>query len=87
MPRFEVTTDLIVHCRIKVVVEAESKQAAIDAGTDLLPTNIRPGSAAGWRAKVDLKPPRGVEITSVKAHHFEQASGGEKARRLPDAEA
>jgi hypothetical protein len=82
MPKYEVTTDLIVHCKIKVIVEADDKDAAIDAATDLLPTNMDPDRAKAWRAKVDLKPPRGVEITSVKAYHFEQASGDDKARKL-----
>jgi hypothetical protein len=82
MARFEVTTDLIVHCKVKVVVEADTKDGAIDAVADLLPNNFDPDRAKAWKATVKLKPPTGVEVTGCKAYHFEQASGSDKARKI-----
>jgi hypothetical protein len=83
MATYEVTNELIIHCTIKTLVEAENTDAAIDAVFEHLPTNIRPGSAKGWKAEVVLKPPKGVKVTSCKAIHFDTASGGgDKARRI-----
>jgi hypothetical protein len=82
MSRYEVETDLIVHVKIKLVVEADSKAEAINAAADLLPTNSDMARAQGWKATVALKPPKGVEITSAKPYHFEQASGADKAKQL-----
>lgn len=82
MRKFEVETDLLVHCRIKMIVEADDKDHAIDRAAGLLPFNAKKGSAKEWRAAVTLSPPRGVDLTSVKAYHFEAASGGEKAKRI-----
>ena len=80
MSRYEVETDLIIHTKIKVVVEAGSKAEAIEAVADLLPTNHDMARAKRWRAIVSLKPPHGVQITSVLSYHFEQASGADKAK-------
>lgn len=82
MPRYEVETDLVISCRVKVIVDAEDKGTAIEAATDLLPMNADRDAAKKWKATVDLKPPKGVQITDVKAYHFEAASGMEKAKLL-----
>lgn len=82
MATFEVETDLIVHCKVKVIVEADDKDEAIDAASELLPSNFDPDAAKKWKARVDLKPPKGVNARVTRAYHFEQASGSDKARRL-----
>jgi len=82
MATFEVETDLIVHCKIKVVVDAGDKAEAINAVADLMPNNFDSDSRIGWKATVSVKPPKGVNMRVVKAYHFEQASGADKARKV-----
>lgn len=82
MAKYEVTTDLIVHTRVVVTVEADSKEDAINAASDLLPNNFDREQAKKWKAKVDLKAPKGIEIRVAKAYHFEQASGADKAKKV-----
>lgn len=84
MSRYEVETDLIVHTKIKLIVEADSKSEAINTAADLLPTNSDLKRAKGWSATVALMTPRGVVITSARPYHFEQASGADKAKLLKD---
>jgi hypothetical protein len=81
MTTFEVDTDLVVHCRVRLLVEASDKEAAVDAAAELLPSNFERGAADQWRAKVELKAPAGVRIKVLRAYHFEQASGNDKARK------
>ncbi|KAB1068756.1 hypothetical protein [Methylobacterium planeticum] len=84
MAVFEVETDLIIHTRVKVRVEAASKEDAIDAVAGIMPHNHDIDSLKGWRASVDIKSPKGVIITAGKSYHFEQASGGDKAKKIAD---
>jgi hypothetical protein len=85
MSTFEVTNELIIHCKIKTLVEAENAEAAVDAAFEHLPMNTRRDSAKGWKADVRLYPPKGVKIVSCKAIHFDTASGsGDKARKVKD---
>jgi hypothetical protein len=81
MSKYEVTTDLIIHCKIKIIVEVEHKGEAIDAAAAMLPSNFT-DQAALWKADVKLKPPAGVTITSCKAYHFERAAGDEKVKAI-----
>jgi hypothetical protein len=80
--RYEVTNELIIHCQIKTLVDAESPSAAMDAAINQLPMNIRPERGKSWKADVTVKPPKGVVVTSCRAIHFDTASGGEKARKV-----
>ncbi len=64
MASWEVETDLIIHCRVKIVVDADSKDDAIETAVDLMPSY---GGDAKWRAKVDLKAPAGIKIRVAKA--------------------
>ena len=80
MAQYEVETTLIVHCKVRVLVEAAGKEAAIDACADLLPANHDRTRARAWKATVALKAPKGVVIEFVGTEHFEQASGADKAR-------
>jgi hypothetical protein len=82
MSTYEVEADLIVYCKVKVTVEAEGKDEAIEAAAKILPSNFRPDAAKEWKAKVELKAPKGVNIRVVRAYQFDQASGGEKARKI-----
>lgn len=84
MPKYEVTTDLIIHTKVKVIVEADDKDAAISAAADILPANYAPERAADWKATVKLKPPSYAEVISCRAYHFEQASGSDKAKRIAE---
>lgn len=84
MPKFEVQTDLLIHTTVKVTVEANSKEEAMDKVAEQLPTNMDGGSSKNWKAKVELTAPKGVQLVVMKAHHFEQTSGGEKVRKLSD---
>lgn len=79
---YEVETDLIVHCKVKVRVEADDQNAAIDIVSELLPQNYLPERSKAWKAKVELKAPNGVNIRVIRAYHFEQASGSDKARKV-----
>lgn len=91
MPRYEVTRELIVTCRLKQIVEADSADDAVEVpffergphGSATTPAEC------GWRASVTLKAPKGVQLVSsaVKAAWFDAASGGEKVRKLPDQDA
>ena len=80
MPTYTVETCLLVQTKIKVLVQAADKAAALNAAAELLPSNHDMSQAAKWKADVKLKAPKGVVIESTKAVHFEQTSGGEKVR-------
>lgn len=82
MAKFEVTTDLIVHCKVRVLVQAEDNEGAIEAAANLLPANHDLDRAQGWKAKVEFKAPKGVDIKFLKAVHFEQASGSDTAKQV-----
>lgn len=86
MAKYEVTTDMIIHCKVRVIVEANDKDGAIDAAAEALPSNWDRDASKAWRASVDLKSPKSVTITSCRPYHFEQASGQDKARKLPETE-
>lgn len=92
MAKYEITGELIVTCPIKYIVEADSKDEALDMG---LIRNL-PGphgavtpAECGWRATVSLKVPKDVHLvnTVLKVGWFNMAGGGEKARKLPEADA
>lgn len=82
MSVYEVETDLIIHTKVKVIVEAGGIVEAINAVADLLPANHDMARAKAWKATVLLKPPKGVTIEVVRAYHFEQASGADRAKLL-----
>ena len=82
MALYEVETDLIVHTKVRVTVEADSKDAAIDAAADLLPSNNDPGASRRGRGTVDLKPTKGVQTKVVQDYHSEHAGDADKARKL-----
>lgn len=82
METFEVETALVIHCRVKVLVQSDSRQGAIEVAAAVLPHNHILGSCDGWKADVKVKPPKGVTVTTAKAYHFEQASGADKARKV-----
>ncbi len=82
MAQYEIETCLLIHLKVKVIVEADSKDAALDAAADALPANYDMDRAKKWGANVTLKAPKGVQVTPVKVVHFEQTGGGEKVRKL-----
>jgi hypothetical protein len=80
MAKFEIETDIVISCRVKLLVDADSKAMALDVATALLPTNADPQSSSRWQAKVELRAPKGVNLTACRAYHFQQATGDDKAR-------
>lgn len=84
MARYEVETDLIIHTKVRVVIDADGPREAIDRVAELMPHNWDLERAKGWRATVTVHPPRPLLISGeVKAYHFEQASGADRARKVP----
>lgn len=82
MATFEVTTDLIIHFKVRVTVEADTKAAAIEAVADLMPNNFDAGTRQGWKATAKVKAPKGVDLRVGPGYHFEQASGADRARKV-----
>jgi hypothetical protein len=82
METFEVTTELHIALTVKVTVEADDKEAAVEAAGSLMPNNFDRDSQIGWKAKVALKAPKDVNIRVVRAYHLTGASGGEKVRKI-----
>ncbi len=87
MRRYEVSLDLVVHCPVNIIVEADDKQAAIDTAYSLVCGSVSEAidnKNMGWKATLTVKPPKGVEIASatLKATTITAAAGGEKARKL-----
>lgn len=82
MARYEVETDLLVHCRVKITVEADGADDAIDIATGHLPQNHDRNTQRGWKANCDIVAPKGVDLQFVKATYFEQASGSERAKKI-----
>lgn len=83
MPRYEVTAEIVISTKVKLIVEADSPAEAIEQAQDALPSGYGADTSEGWKATMKIKPPKGVEITSARAYRFAQTSGGEKAKRLP----
>lgn len=79
MSKFEVTTQFLVHTTVKVVVEAESKEAAVDAIAAMAP-NMH--DRAGWSATVYIKAPPGVSAAAGRVSAIEQTSGSDRARKI-----
>lgn len=88
MKKFELTLEFNVTIPVKVIVEAENREAALD-----LAGEIAPGSSydayetrnGGWGASVTLRPPKGREIVkkdNIRASFITQSSGGEKVREV-----
>lgn len=88
MPKFEVTLEAIVYAPVKIVIEeADSKESAIDAALDLLPSTVHDAMDAprngGWKAYVDWKAPKGVKLAAPAANATVIATtSGARARKL-----
>jgi hypothetical protein len=80
--RYEVTTDLLVSVRVKLLIDAPDAAAAIDAAIEQMPAGYDPEQSAAWKARVEIVPPKGVTIVGEpKAYHFAAQTGAEKAKR------
>lgn len=62
MSKYEVTTELTIAVRIKVLVESDDASSAIDAAVDLLPASYAPEQGKGWKADVTIKAPKGAFV-------------------------
>jgi hypothetical protein len=84
MDTYEVDMELIITCKVKVIVPADSPAEAIDAAAEKMPTHYEAASQGGWKAAIDVTPPKGVMLLTgqVKGTYFQTASGGEKARKV-----
>ena len=83
MSKYEVTTELTIAVRIKILVEADDASSAIDAAVDLLPASYAPERGSGWRADVAIKAPKGVKLVGeAKAYHIAAATGQDKAKKV-----
>jgi hypothetical protein len=87
MPTYEITLLLVIECTCKVLVEADSPQAALDTASAAIPMNAAEQSSRPdirWKAAVTLKAPKGVRLTSAEARTSTvyASSGSEKARKL-----
>lgn len=86
MAKFEVTTEIVLYCPVKLIVEAQSKDDALDAASALIPINIQDAATTDrpWKAAVEVKPPQNVQVvtTRLKAVNISATSGGEKVRKI-----
>lgn len=83
MSKYEVTTELTIAVRIKVLVEADDASSAIEAAVDMLPASYAPEKMKGWKADITLKAPKGVTLVgSPQAYHFAAATGQDKAKKV-----
>lgn len=83
MAKYEVTTDLLVSVRVKVLVEAHDAEGAIEAALEQMPGPYDPERSAEWKASIMLKPPKDVTIVGKpRPHHFSSATGAEKAKKV-----
>jgi hypothetical protein len=85
MAKYRVRKTLIVHATVDVIVEADSADDADAAASQQVPSNI--GTAypdAGWKARVEITPPAGVEVVSRKLKTtWIDSTDGTKPRQLP----
>jgi hypothetical protein len=88
MAKYRVRKTLVVECSIDVIVEAGSADEADDAAC-ITPSNVGVDYRdAGWKAKVEVIPPKHVEIVSRKAKTtwIDTASGREpKPKKISQA--
>jgi hypothetical protein len=87
MPKFEISTSIVLEVPVKIVVEADSKDDALDVLSGLIPMNAHEAHNTrnkGWKATADIKPPKGVSIASnpAKAAVVTAASGSEKIKKV-----
>lgn len=83
MSKYEVTTEVTIAVRIKVMVEADDASSAIDAAVDLLPASYATEKGKGWKADVTLKAPKGVTLVGKpQAYHIAAATGQDKAKKV-----
>lgn len=86
MPTYAVKRTLIVHADVTVLIEADSPDEADGAIFDLIPSNIgMPYSEAGWKATVEVRPPKDVMVQSKRLRstwidHTDTAAGSKGAK-------
>jgi hypothetical protein len=86
MSRYEVTIQLNIYCPIRVIVEADSKEDALDLTAELIAPSVADAAYErnrGWKATLTVTPPKGVEVANrtLKATVISQYSGGEKVKK------
>lgn len=81
MPKFAVTTEIVVTCKVTIEIEADTREAAIDEAGALMPLRLDMRADKSWRAAVTLNPPAGsVEIVAVKPYYLDTSSGSETVK-------
>lgn len=88
MARYKVRRTLLVECDIDLIVEASSAEEADDLANST-PSNVGTDyREAGWKAKVEVVPPKGVDVVSRKAKTTwidTASSNGPKPRKIAEA--
>jgi hypothetical protein len=89
MSRYEITMQLNILCPLRVVVEADSKEDALDLAAEIIAPSVADAADErnrGWKATLTITPPKGVEVANrtLKATVISQTSGGEKVKKLLD---
>ena len=87
MSRYEITIQLNILCPLRVVVEADSKEDALDLAAEIIAPSVADAAYErnrGWKATLTVAPPKGVEVANrtLKATIISQTTGGEKVRKL-----
>ena len=90
MPIYRVKRTLIVHANVEVMVEADSPDEADRAAFYALPCNIGTQYPdAGWKATVEVKPPKGTQVfaTRLRSMWIDHTDAGNnvRPRRITEA--
>lgn len=82
MPKFAVTTEINVTCKVTIEVEADTRESAIDEAGALLPSRLDMRADKSWRVAVALKGPGYMKIASIKPYYLDTSSGSETAKEI-----
>jgi hypothetical protein len=89
MPKFEISTSIVLEVPVKIVVEADSKDDALDMLSGSIPMNASEAHDTrnkGWKATAQIKPPKGESLIltsdSAKASIITATSGSEKIKKV-----
>ena len=89
MPKFEISTSIVIEVPVKIVVEADSKNDALDVLSGSIPLSAHEAYETknkGWKATAQIKPTKGESLIltsdSAKASVITATSGGEKIKKV-----
>ena len=85
MAKYKVNKVLVIQATVQIIVEADSVEDAEAAACEIVPSNIgNDYRTAGWKAKVQAKPPKGVEVVShdCKVSWIDSTDDKTRARKI-----